>query len=242
MSESVTLWDDALAPVTSAMGFLCAPLEEVVDGLSQWRREIHGSVRAARLEGGLRANVAVLEPLTGGVRPRELVVATRNPQWSAVFDCGVQGGDQVSTVGFLARELQTQGVVVCSIPDVPAGDPWRPERFGARQFEMFGPLDTDFLNYVRTISVVRDGARWRFDAGGTVQDFEDVEAYKRRKVTERFTADMLVDYAAALGLEPFDDEFFPGPCVLVSNPATPPPGGAVLSLRDARRWAGLDAD
>ena len=63
--------------------------------------------------------------------------------------------------------------------------------------------------------------------------------YKRRKVVERFTPSMLVDYAAALGLEPFGGDFFPGPCLLVLNPAVPPSVAVVLSLRDAQRWAGI---
>lgn len=239
MSGSVTLWGDAFAPVTSAMGFLRAPLEVVAEGLVGWRREIHGAAaQSERLVGGLRDHVSRLEPLTGGVMPRELVVSTANPEWTATFDCSVQGGDPSTTVGYLARTLKTQGVVVVSIPDAPEG-PGRPRRFGARQFEMFAPISTDFLNYVRTVSVVRDGERWRFDANGTVQDFEDVETYKRRRVAERFTSEMLVNYTAALGLRPFDGDFFPGPCVLVRNPAVPPPGALVLSIRDAQRWAGI---
>jgi hypothetical protein len=238
MTGEVTLWGDAFAPVTSAMGFLRAPLEVVADGLVAWRREIHGSAQSDRLPGGLRDHVLALEPLTGGVRPRELVVATESPEWTAVFDCGVQGGDPTTTVGYLARTLRLQGVVVVSIPDTPA-TAGRPQRFGARQLEMFAPMSTDFLNYIRTVSVVRDGDRWRFDANGTVQDFEDVGAYKRRRVAERFTGMMLVEYAAALGLRPFEGEFFPGPSVLVRSPAVPPPGALVLSLQDAQQRAGI---
>jgi hypothetical protein len=186
----------------------------------------------------LLANITALEPLTGGVRPRELVVATANPEWTAIFDCGVQGGDPTTTIGYLARTLKVQGVALASIPDVPAGSD-QPLRYGARQFEMFAPIRTDFINYVRTVSLVKDGTRWRFDANGTVQDFEDVEAYSRRKATDRFTSAMLVDYAAALGLRPFEEDFFPGPCVLVRNPSVPPPNGFVLSIRETQQRYGI---
>lgn len=237
MSEEVAVQGDAYAPVTSAMGFLRASLDEVAEGLAAWRRDIHGSAQIESLEGDLFANVSALEPLTGGVRPRELIVATRNPEWVGIFDNGIQGGDPSTTVGYLSRTLAVQGVVVVSVPDVSVVG--HPSRYGARQFEMFAPIATGFLNYVRTISVVRDGSRWRFDANGTVQDFEDVEAYQRRRVADRFTATMLVDYAASLGLRPFDPDFFIGPCALVRNPATPPPNAVVLSLRDAQKWAGI---
>ena len=106
---------------------------------------------------------------------------------------------------------------------------------------MFGPIRTEFLNSVRAISLVRDGARWRLDLTGTPQDFEDIEAYSRRKVADRFTDEMLIDYAAALGLEPFSDDFYPGPCELVTNPSVPRPGALVLSIEGARRYYGIDA-
>jgi hypothetical protein len=238
MTEDVTLCGDLFAPVTSAMGFLRAPLGVVVDGLVAWRQRIHGSADWGPLDGGIRANVAALEPLTGGVAPRELVISTGSAEWTAIFDCGIDGGDPRTTAGYLARTLKVQGVAVVSIPDVRASG-GRSVRYGARQFEMFGPIGADFLNHVRSVSLVRDGERWRFDANGTVQDFEDVEAYGRRKVADRFTSSMLVDYAGALGLRPFEEEFFPGPSVLVRNPAVPPPGAVVLSLRDAQRRAGI---
>jgi hypothetical protein len=233
-----TFRGDEYAPVTSSIGFLRAPLDDVAEALRSWRSRIHGAVECEGLPGGLVDNVNRLEPLTGGVRPRELVVATRNPDWTAVFDCGVQGGDQVTTVGYLARTIPCQGVVVVSIRD-SAGGVGLPPRFGALQLEMFGPVATDFLNYVRTISLVHDGSHWRFDANGTVQDFEDPGAYRRRKIVERFTLQMLVDYSAALGLEPFAPDFYPGRSILVVNPASPPAGAKVLSIAETQRWSGI---
>ena len=232
--------EDRFAPVTSSIGFLRASLHDVAEALRRWRFDIHGASSVDCLDGGLTDNVRRLEPLTGGVRPRELLVATGNPEWTALFDCGIQGGDQTTTVGYLSRTMLVQGVVVVSIPDVPptAG---KVERFGARQFEMFGPVATDFLNYVRTISVVRDGPRWRFDANGTMQDFEDGEAYKRRKVADRLTSSMLSQYAAALGLSPFDVDFYSGPSALVSNSASPPAGALVLPISEARQRLGIAA-
>lgn len=220
------------------MGFLRAPLDVVVDGLAAWRREIHGSARVELLRGGFSDNVRRLEPLTGGVVPRELVVATTHREWTALFGCAVLGSDQVSTVGYLATRLQVHGAGVVSIPDRPPR-PGQPPRYGARQFQMFAPIQTNFLNHVREVSLVRDGARWRFDAVGTVQDFEDVDAYQRRRMPERFTAQMLVDYAAAIGLRPFDGDFFSGPSALVHSPVVPPPGVLVLSIAETQKQTGI---
>lgn len=238
VDEVRTLYNDRFAPVTSSIGFLHGSLDEVAEGLRRWRAKIHGSAERISLAGGLAGNVHRLEPLTGGVRPRELLVATKNREWTALFDCGVQGGDQTTTVGFMSRTLQLQGVVVVSIPDRKGGH-GVPDRFGALQFELFGPIATDFLNYVRTVSLVRDGARWRFDANGTVQDFEDVSAYRRPKVAERFTPSLLASYAQALGLDAFDEGFYHGPSALIVNPAAPPPGALVLNIEDAQRRTGI---
>lgn len=215
------------------MGFINAPIQEVATTLTSWRREIHGRAQSTNLDGGLRQNIGRLEPLTGRVRPRELVVATTARDWTAVLDCGVRGGDPSTTVGYLTRRMETQGVVIVSVPDV-AASPGMGERWGTQQFELFAPTATEFLNYVRTISVTRDQDRWRFDANGTVQDFEQVDAYKRRRIADRLTPGMLADYAAAFGLRPFDEDFFSGPCVLVTNPTTPPPGAEVLTIREAQ--------
>jgi len=80
----------------------------------------------------------------------------------------------------------------------------------------------EFLNYVRTVSLVREGSRWRFDANGTVQAYEDVSTYQARKVRERYTLAMLQKYAMSLGVDVFNESFYPGPGCLVVNPATPP--------------------
>jgi hypothetical protein len=162
------------------------------------------------------------------------VVATANPGWTALFDCGFPEADPSSTVGHMTRTLGVEGVVVVSIPGASNSRSF-PTKFGARQFELYGSSRTEFLNYVRTISVTQDGARWRFDAAGEVQPFEDESAYKQRRIADRLTAEMLVQYAAALGLRPFDESFYGPEAVLVTNPAQPPRQDLVLSLSEAQQ-------
>lgn len=236
--NELTLAGDRWAPVTSRIGFLRAPLDEVAAHLQEWRRAIHGNAARHDLTGGLAANIHHLEPLTAGVRPRELLIATSSRDWTAVFDCGVQGGDQATTVGYLARTMPTNGIVVLSIPNRQATTDL-PDRYGARQLEIFAPIATDFINYTRTISVVRNGTRWRFDANGMVQDFEDTTAYQRRKITDRFTPEMLHDYAAALDLHPWDLDFYPGPSILITNPAVPPLKDWVLTIAKTQQRTGI---
>lgn len=107
---------------------------------------------------------------------------------------------------------------------------------GAVQFELFGPLDTEFLNYVRTVSVVFDGSRWQFAATGTEQAFEEVEAYRARRVRDRFTSAMLERYCRALGLEVFDPGFYGLEAVFVESAVPMAPDGLVLTLQQAQDW------
>ena len=234
----LTLLDDRFAPLTSSVGFLRRPLDQATEALRDWRERIHGTATATALAGTLERVLPSLEPLTNA-GPRELLVATANPEWTAVFDCGVNGGDQISSVGYLSRTVHCQGLVVCAVGYTPYLGPDRPGRYYGLQFQMFGPRQTHFLNYVRGVSLVQDGDRWHFDVSGEVQDFERVDAYSARAVRERFTEQMMIDYCAALGLRPFDEDFYPGPAALVVNPALPRPGTLVLTLAQAQKRLGL---
>lgn len=191
------------------------------------------------VRGSLSDLVGHLEPLTGGSRARELLIATRNPEWTAYLDCGLTGTDPDTVVGQLCLDLGCTGVSLTSIPHTVGTGLEDPGRYGAVQMSMFGPLRTDFLNQVRTVSVAHDGNRWRFDADGTPQDFEIPDAYTRRRIRARFTSDMLAQYCAALGIHPFDDAFYgPEGMLFVSHVPTAPEG-KVLSLQQAQAWLGI---
>jgi hypothetical protein len=232
-----TLLSDRCAPVTSAIGFLEAPLQRAADTLLTWRRHLYGDAAATALAVlPLDELLAHLEPLTAGVRPRELLVATAGP-WSAYFDCGFAGGDPTSAIGYLSQRIGCRGVTIASIPDTAGTKHETPGRWGAVQFELFGPDPTDFLNYVRTVSAVNDGGRWRFHANGEVQDFEDLAAYARRRKRERFTSHMLADYCAALGLRPLDEDFYKPRAVLLES--STPEAALEMTLPEAQARQGI---
>lgn len=133
MSDSVLLWGDEFAPLTSCIGLLEAPLVVVSNALERWRRELYGSVTIQHLGGGLHRNIRALEPLTAGGQPRTLLVGTSNPQWTAVLDCSLSGGGVWPKVSYLSRRLNTSGVVVTSIRDMKESVAQVP-RYGMRQF------------------------------------------------------------------------------------------------------------
>jgi hypothetical protein len=57
---------------------------------------------------------------------------------------------------------------------------------------------------VRSIEATFDGSRWIFSADGPEQWFEATDAYRARRVRDRFTSAMLERYCKALDLEVFD--------------------------------------
>jgi hypothetical protein len=232
VSTSEVLLDDACAPLTSVIGFLRTPTDDVALALRRWREQLHGAADVTEIDGPLRDQLGHLAPL---VITSELVIGTQGV-WTAVFDNTFTGGGLVPTISRLAQELGTSGVVVVSIP----GDrrPHR-KRWAARPLEIYGPERTEFLNNVRTLSLVEGGGRRRFDANGTVQPFEDVEQYTQRRTTERFTDRMLVYYCAALGLRPFDEEFYVGRDHVVGAQART---AEQFSLRDAQGRLGIGVD
>jgi hypothetical protein len=226
-----TLCAERFAPTTSSIGFLELSLEKAAEELATWRRSLYPSVSLTPVTGELPMLVVHLEPLTGGSRPRELLVEA-GPRWTAYFDCSVRGTDAVSTIGHLSRTVRCQGVAIRSVPHIAASGS-RPARLGAVQFELFGPLRTEFLNYVRTVSVAFSGSKWQFNATGTEQAFEEPAMYQSHRVRDRFTSEML-------GIDPFVAESYGPNGVLVESAMPPASGGHVMSIADTQRWLGIE--
>ena len=230
-----TLLSERYAPITSSFGFLRVSLDEAVEALVGWRRSLVAGEVSVEDAGPFPECLHRLEPLIGGVRPRELLVEASDG-WTAYFDCLLRGADAVSAVGYLARTIPCQGLAVCAIPHTAGRPGLKHGQFGAVQFEMLGPLRTEFLNYVRTVSSTFDGSRWVFSADGTEQWFEETEAYTARRVRDRFTSDMLERYCKALDLDVFDPQAYGPQSRLVRSDVPVPQDAYVMSLEQVQRW------
>lgn len=238
MGAVLTLLADRFAPSTSAIGFLRLPLPAAAEGLAGWRRQLHGRVEVTNLSGDLPSMLRFLEPLTLAAAPKELLIQTAG-EWTAYFGGSALGTDAVSTIGYLAGSLRCQGLAIAAVPHTWGTGLETPGRFGAVQFQLFGPEQTEFLNYVRTISVTADGNRWRFDANGAVQEFERTEAYSARRIRDRFTSEMLAQYCRALGVEPFAEEAYGPVGVRVASAMRLPPHTAHLTFAQAQARLGI---
>jgi hypothetical protein len=225
---------ERFAPITSSIGFLEVPLDDAAEVLEAWRRSLYPAVTVSRPRDGFPDVLGRLEPLVGGARPRELLVGAG--RWTAYFDNSLRGTDAVSAVGHLTRKLKCQGLAIDVVPHTVGAPGVREGRMGAVQFELFGPLDTEFLNYVRTVSVVFDGSRWQFTATGTEQAFEEVDAYRSRRMRDRLTSAMLERYCQALGIDVFDPSFYGPDAVLVESTVPMAPDGMVMTLQQVQDW------
>jgi hypothetical protein len=111
--------------------------------------------------------------------------------------------------------------------------------YGAVQFQLFAPHETAFLNYERSVSATNDGGQWSFGADGTVQPFEELETYQKRKIIDRFTPDMLKRYCYALGIRVDSPDFYGPRSVLISSSDPLPADWPKLSLGEVRHKMGL---
>jgi hypothetical protein len=57
----------------------------------------------------------------------------------------------------------------------------------------------------RMITAANDGGRWVFETSGDPLPFERLEEYRHRRISRRFTCDLLYDYLRQLGV-PLDNE------------------------------------
>ena len=196
---------------------------------------------AVPVAGPLPVLLRRLEPLTLGVRQRELVLATRSP-WTAYFDNGGQGPDPIGPVAHLCRTKKWEGLAVTCVPNTLASESRVARgRYGAVMFEMFGPEPTEWLNSIRAIAAANDGGRWVFHSSGTLQPFEEPERYTAGRIADRFTAEMLEEYCAALGVRYVDPDFY-GPNGLLLEVRHPLATGARLismTLAEAQERLGI---
>jgi len=206
------LLDDRLAPITKEIGFLEAECAVAVRTFTDWlealQRDRGVSLTTRAVSGCLDEVLQTLLPLTSLDRRRFLFVPTASP-WVAYFDNSYRGTDATGVMAYLARLIGCRGLRIVAVPNTIRGTGMaQTGRYGAVMLELYGPHDTDWLNYVRTIAAANDGGRWVFQQSGTPFPFEDIERYNARRVKDRFTFEMLQQYAQELGLAPFDESFY----------------------------------
>lgn len=233
------LFDDRLAPMTSELGFIELQLDQAVEGFVRWQTVIQEkrgvTLSTRRLDVDLEQQLLLLPPLTSVEARRFLFVATDSP-WVAYFDNGRRGPDPSGPMAYLARTLGCRALRVALIPhrEPTQRDGRWIGRYGATILDLYGPVVTNHMNIVRTISVVNDGGKWQFEQAGEPLPFEDTSHYAARRVRERFPAELLAHYLGALGLTPFQESFYRHEGVFVEKRGPVATGLQEFSLEDVR--------
>ena len=206
------LLGDECSPTTDEIGFIELPVREAAEIVAKgWRKTV--PVRLSFHEGTLKENLYRLLPLTSLDASRSMFVQTSS-RWTAYFDNGWRGTDAWGVIGNLARH-RTRGMKV--VVD--------PESFGGVRrlvdspsviWEVFGPKQTDFLNVVRKVSVIDQGAgHWEFEQVGQPFPFEDLARYSAKPTKDRFTVDILLEYLKHFDIDLFNENFYSGPAVMI---------------------------
>jgi hypothetical protein len=160
------------------------------------------------------------------------------------LDNGYRGTDSAA-IAYLATAIGCRSAWIVSVPNTlrRVGKKWK-GRQGYLVLEVYGPHQTEWVNTVRAIRLVNDAGSWEFDAVGDPYPFEERNKYLDRRVSDRFTLDMLKRYSAELGLHPFDADFYLPPtdpaAVLVQLRGNVPKTSKDVSFEDARKLNGID--
>ena len=241
MSDQLLL-DDRLAPITSELGFVHAPVEVVGRALVDWQESIHGprgaSCTTRTVRGDLEALLQTLLPLNTHTRRRFLLLPTAAPEWTAYFDNGAQGSDVFAHLTSLARLNGLRCVRASVVPDTASGRGSQAGgRYGATVFEVYGESKAWLAGVERSVELLDDGGRWRFSQDGPPLPCEDLDAYRARRVKDRFTPALLDRYLREFGLRAFDEDFYApaGAGVLVEKQGRRVRGTSELTLAQARQ-------
>lgn len=235
----ISLLENRYAPLTFSWGFLKVPVDEVKEKLFNWRKSLSSSVSVESINDTLPHSLLKLPPLT--IPPqRELILSTHSP-WTAYFDNGARGGEPQNTVSYLCFLLKCHGLAVSCIPNTIPQNAGQSSKgvYGALHFILFAPEKREFLNYERSIAITNDGGKWIFTLSGTPQSFELTNTYKKKKVIDRFTPEILTEYSAALGINLFDPDFYDSVGYLFTCVNPNSPCFVSWSLEEAQRKLGI---
>jgi hypothetical protein len=231
------LLDNEYAPVTFHCGFVESPFEAFSAALVSWHKEVEakrgGHTEMSWFSASLPEALLRLEPLRTPT-DRDLFIETQSG-WTATFSNGLRVNSAFTGVSYLPKVLKCRGLDVACVPDRrnKAGRDGL-QIYGVTVFTLYGPEETDWLNRIRHISLTNDaGIRRKFVAEGQVQPFELTENYKAKKLSNRFTPEMLEAYCKALDIDVFSSGFYGGKCLLTRNMSMRAPG-PTMSIAEAR--------
>jgi hypothetical protein len=160
----------------------------------------------------IESALARMVPLSGTLA---ILLVTAENEWTGVF-CG-ETSEVGKYVGHSSHNIPCEGVYF--LYRRHSYDPATQEgRLGVVQWQMYEPRETYFLNLGRAVSLARDVDRWIFETSYKPLPFEHLDRYKARNPRDRFSFEMMMEYAEALGIRPFSPDFYREECAIFGPP------------------------
>jgi hypothetical protein len=194
-------------PVTHRYGFLQAQLDDVV--ADYWYRictnpyvqnQLLFHLKPVFFEGSLQNGLDMLDPIG---YPQFLFVETKS-NWTAIFESYGEVHLHYPTFN-----LHCQGLGVTLIENTYK---WH-DNTGEHGFVEFNLLcginRKDIIDtQTRLIYAAKSDGKWVFGSEGEPLPFEKTENYLKKKIADRFTPNMLIEYTEALGLRIVEEDFY----------------------------------
>ena len=178
-------------PVTGEVGFAAASPADLADW---WGSDMHDW---RQVEPRWPDGAAARDALAPQVPLTRYAFVPVTDGWTLMLNNAPRGTDMTVLPSQAARALGCRTVRAFVGQH---GDVWP-----GCMLEVWGPDGDPILRSRRSIAALNDGGRWVFEVSGEPFDFEDQDAYERRRKADRFTPDMLADYLRHLDV-PADTE------------------------------------
>lgn len=189
-------------PAPKQVTFYKAPYQRIIEGMRAWAVRNSRPYAIETFEGTLEEALKRLVPLNSWPH----LICDSPTKWCPLL-MGL--GDTSSAAGYLAKTLKVKTLWISEVEDTfdPKTKRGQP---GATQLEIYDGANMKTLgDCLRRISSIRgESDRWEFDTEGDVQPFEDVSRYTVKPVRKRFDRELLERYCRAMGIDPFNPEFY----------------------------------
>jgi hypothetical protein len=157
-------------------------------------------ISKTRLEEAFKTFLTIAtDTIVGGY----LVLSTAKSGWTAVLVDTEEPWMRWSMCIRLSNAMKTSAIYYLFQPHTNRKEKGKEKgEFGAYQLVI-----AERGKLVRSVGV-RYEAGWHFESEGKIQTFERRSAYRAPRARDRFGPSLLREYLAAMGLFPFEDEFF----------------------------------
>ncbi len=241
-------------PVTKCLTFIEGSVDDVVGAFLGWQKtyieEPTGRPLTTRVvRGDLEELLEQLQPLTSPVTRRWVFIPTApgtpaGGPWVCVLPNSHNGADNGVSAPWVARGFNAIRIEssASSLDHGTNRGTWGLHRFGVFEPDHDAPAANGLVGVKgRTVGVAQFESlrRWDWVDMGEPLPFEDTHRYAAKRVRDRSTQEMLLQYAAACGLSPFEPGFYAPnkTAVLVERTDPLPYNHAEFSLAEVR--AGL---